>query len=174
MSVTVVRALLGDDLGFEYILRNCVHHDDFDKILKDFTNMCCPKKYPKLVTFVNDIETIREIMKNCRECGIDNDLKNNLIETSLESVLKIIGRLEPNYIGDESNSVSVIEFLNELRTLYDNDLLMIICESIQNSHSTKITRNRISNRILKPSNKSMKISTGFFIKCFEEKLKDSA
>ena len=145
MSVTVIRALLGIDCGFEYVLRKYIHQEDFERILYDFGNMY-PKKYPKLITFVNDIETIREIMKNCREADYDNDLKKNLIETSLENVLKIIAQFEPEYVGDVSNSVRVIEFLNELKELYDNDLLRYACKYI-------------------PQN-------GFFIKCFEQKLNE--
>lgn len=147
MSVTVIRAVLGIDYGFEYILRKYIHHDDFDRILYEFGNIYA-KRYPKLVTFVNDIETIKEIMKNCREDRIDNDLKKNLIKTSLENVLKIIGQLEPNYIGDKSNSISVIEFLNEIKTLYDNDLLRDICKDMPQK--------------------------SFFIRCFEDKLNEAA
>lgn len=163
MSVTVIKAVLGADLGFEYVLRKYIHRDDFDKILYDFTNMLIPKRYSRLVTFVNDIENIREIMKNCREDNIDNDLKKELIKESLENVLKIIGRLEPSYIGDKSNSISVIEFLNEIKTLYDNDLLRDICKNMFNGSS------KIASK-----NDSKIIPKSFFIRCFEDKLNETS
>ena len=129
MSVALVKALLGEEYGFEYILRRYVRDNNFKTIVKDYV-IVNPKNYSKLSSLGKDINRIKEIFEYCSSDQIEATLQDKLKRTIIENSLKIIGRFEPNYVGNYSHSKSIIEFLNYLKENYDNAILLETCKKL--------------------------------------------
>lgn len=129
MSVSLVKALLGEEYGFDYILRRYVRDNNFKTIVKDYV-IVNPKNYSKLSSLGKDINRIKEIFEYCSSEEVETNLQDNLKRTIIENTLKIIGRFEPNYVGDDSHSKSIINFLNYLKENYDNEFLLETCKKL--------------------------------------------
>lgn len=129
MSVALIKALLGEEYGFEYILRRYVRDNNFKTIVKDYV-IVNPKNYSKLSSLSKDINRIKEIFEYCSSDQVEATLQDKLKRTIIENSLKIIGRFEPNYVGNDSHSKSIIEFLNYLKENYDNSILLETCKKL--------------------------------------------
>lgn len=129
MSVALIKVLLGEEYGFEYILRRHVRDNNFKTIVKDYI-IVSPKNYSNLSSFGKDINKIKEIFKYCSSEEVETTLQDNLKRTIVENSLKIIGRFEPKYVGDDSHSESVINYLNYLKENYDNEFLLETCKKL--------------------------------------------